>query len=431
MDFIRLFTLLCTLTTGTSGTFLHRALGLPFDCRYRESIRPCMLAFSCWLQGGRHGGGCGGNNWLFACCIFDNVSAARPNEKSVAAPIRRNSPPPPHPNAIRRRMDNNLLQVSGCRNELLGWLSCCQDVARITEDQSNQSKQLFTISGQLWYPSQWKQYYSEANHRRTSSWVCRICMASSHPHFRISMWWCPDRAQLCSHRRSLHQVRSIKGHHRLSGRIGHSKLGKCDRAVAGGEALCRTEDRPSQVSFPHDSARSIWCCSAALGSTSRLSVTYFSHLSSQWANTVGGYDGSDCWLGKDWCNFRADRDKYIANGDGTNHKSSQVCGVAWKETNWYWFVSGNAVCWTRGRASGCLPGRLGLVERFFFAFAWLTDLKYFIGGPLIVLNKGKYYLVGITSAGFGCGVDNQPGIYLNVQKVLSWLQNVVKGGYVF
>lgn len=54
------------------------------------------------------------------------------------------------------------------------------------------------------------------------------------------------------------------------------------------------------------------------------------------------------------------------------------------------------------------------------------------GGPLIILQNNRYYLVGITSAGFGCGVDNQPGIYLNVQKVLGWLQSVVQGGsYVY
>lgn len=47
------------------------------------------------------------------------------------------------------------------------------------------------------------------------------------------------------------------------------------------------------------------------------------------------------------------------------------------------------------------------------------------GGPLITLYQNRYYLVGITSAGFGCGVDSQPGIYLNIQRVLGWLRSVV------
>ena len=47
------------------------------------------------------------------------------------------------------------------------------------------------------------------------------------------------------------------------------------------------------------------------------------------------------------------------------------------------------------------------------------------GGPLILLENGKYTLVGITSAGFGCGIDNQPGIYHSVQKTAKWIQNVI------
>lgn len=120
MDLLRFIILICTLSSCrlVDATFFHRALGAPFDCRYRETVRPCMLAFNCWLQGGRHGGGCGGNQWLFACCIFDQ-SPARPNEKYTSGSLKKGGPPHPppksaqvkNPNAIRRRMDNNLLQV--------------------------------------------------------------------------------------------------------------------------------------------------------------------------------------------------------------------------------------------------------------------------------------------------------------------------------
>ncbi|CAB3241745.1 unnamed protein product [Arctia plantaginis] len=47
------------------------------------------------------------------------------------------------------------------------------------------------------------------------------------------------------------------------------------------------------------------------------------------------------------------------------------------------------------------------------------------GGPLIVLENGRYYLVGITSAGFGCGVDHQPGIYHNVKVTSHWIRGVI------
>lgn len=47
------------------------------------------------------------------------------------------------------------------------------------------------------------------------------------------------------------------------------------------------------------------------------------------------------------------------------------------------------------------------------------------GGPLIVPDNGRFYLIGITSAGFGCGIDHQPGIYHNVQKTSKWIRSIV------
>lgn len=51
------------------------------------------------------------------------------------------------------------------------------------------------------------------------------------------------------------------------------------------------------------------------------------------------------------------------------------------------------------------------------------------GGGLYLLENGKFTLVGITSAGFGCGVDHQPGIYHNVQLTAKWVQSVLNRFY--
>lgn len=51
------------------------------------------------------------------------------------------------------------------------------------------------------------------------------------------------------------------------------------------------------------------------------------------------------------------------------------------------------------------------------------------GGGLYLLESGKFTLVGITSAGFGCGVDHQPGIYHNVQMTAKWIQMVLNRFY--
>lgn len=45
--------------------------GLPKDCVHQNAVHPCVLSFSCWLEGGRQADGnkCGSNEWLFSCCI--------------------------------------------------------------------------------------------------------------------------------------------------------------------------------------------------------------------------------------------------------------------------------------------------------------------------------------------------------------------------
>ncbi|XP_063228918.1 serine protease 27-like [Bacillus rossius redtenbacheri] len=43
------------------------------------------------------------------------------------------------------------------------------------------------------------------------------------------------------------------------------------------------------------------------------------------------------------------------------------------------------------------------------------------GGPLIVLQNSRWTLAGITSAGFGCAIDHQPGIYHKVADTSRWI----------
>ncbi|XP_018572092.1 vitamin K-dependent protein C, partial [Anoplophora glabripennis] len=47
------------------------------------------------------------------------------------------------------------------------------------------------------------------------------------------------------------------------------------------------------------------------------------------------------------------------------------------------------------------------------------------GGPLIVLERGRWTLAGITSAGFGCGEPHQPGIYHKVPVTSDWIKSVI------
>jgi len=43
------------------------------------------------------------------------------------------------------------------------------------------------------------------------------------------------------------------------------------------------------------------------------------------------------------------------------------------------------------------------------------------GGPLIINHENRWTLIGITSAGFGCAVDKQPGIYHKIGITSRWI----------
>lgn len=47
------------------------------------------------------------------------------------------------------------------------------------------------------------------------------------------------------------------------------------------------------------------------------------------------------------------------------------------------------------------------------------------GGPLIMLVNGRWTLIGIISAGFGCGESYQPGIYHSISSTVKWIEDVI------
>lgn len=50
------------------------------------------------------------------------------------------------------------------------------------------------------------------------------------------------------------------------------------------------------------------------------------------------------------------------------------------------------------------------------------------GGPLMCKHGNRWYLVGITSWGQGCGRRNKPGVYAKVTSLLSWVYSTMQQG---
>uniref|UniRef100_A0A672I742 trypsin n=1 Tax=Salarias fasciatus TaxID=181472 RepID=A0A672I742_SALFA len=48
------------------------------------------------------------------------------------------------------------------------------------------------------------------------------------------------------------------------------------------------------------------------------------------------------------------------------------------------------------------------------------------GGPLVCQGEDRWYLVGITSWGSGCGRRDKPGVYTKVSSVLPWIYSTMQ-----
>uniref|UniRef100_M4AHP4 Peptidase S1 domain-containing protein n=1 Tax=Xiphophorus maculatus TaxID=8083 RepID=M4AHP4_XIPMA len=49
------------------------------------------------------------------------------------------------------------------------------------------------------------------------------------------------------------------------------------------------------------------------------------------------------------------------------------------------------------------------------------------GGPLVVNSGNVWWLIGVTSWGYGCGLRTKPGLYGNISFFMEWIQKQMQG----
>lgn len=51
------------------------------------------------------------------------------------------------------------------------------------------------------------------------------------------------------------------------------------------------------------------------------------------------------------------------------------------------------------------------------------------GGPLMLEKTGRWYLIGIVSAGYSCAQRGQPGIYHRVALTVDWISYIINSSH--
>ncbi|CAH0404314.1 unnamed protein product [Chilo suppressalis] len=351
---------------------LANILGYPATCSYNGDVRPCTLTLECWLKGGIRARGCGG--WLFSCCVpkepersdsFENsIPSSEWKYSKVVPPKLRQIPQRSvvPTNMFRRRVDDDTTQVD-----------CGLPSTRILQKR--------IIGGR---EARFAEFPWQA-HVRISEFQCGGVL--------VSRWYVATAAHCVSRARPRDISVWLGALDTTAGADTARKLGVVQKILHPLFQFRMTQ--PDRYDI-------------ALLKLSRP-ITYTSHILPiclpDYDMELRGKSGVIAGWGK----------TEASNGHtGTNLLRSATVPILSREQCIKWHQSkqisveihSEMIC--AGHSDGHQDACLG-------------DS----GGPLIVLDNGRYYLVGITSAGFGCGVDHQPGIYHNVQVTASWIRTVI------
>ncbi|KAI8441440.1 hypothetical protein MSG28_015040 [Choristoneura fumiferana] len=352
-----------------TSRMLATLLGYPLSCSVGGEARECSLALTCWLRGGARTRGCGGG-WLLACCVArkqeDNHSSSSvSSEWRYKAPPRLRSVPQRNVvpnNVFRRRVDDDASQVD-----------CGLPASRMLQKR--------IIGGR---EARFAEFPWQA-HVRISEFQCGGVL--------VSHWFVATAAHCVSRARPRDIVVWLGAHDTSAGSDTALKVGVVQKILHPLFQFRMTQPDRYDV---------------ALLKLSRP-IAYASHILPiclpEPTLELRGKSGVIAGWGK----------TDTSNGHtGTNLLRSATVPILSTEQciKWHQSKQISVEIHSEMLCAGHPDGHQD---------ACLGDS----GGPLIVFDSGRYYLAGITSAGFGCGVDHQPGIYHNAQLTAPWMRQVL------
>ncbi|XP_049530291.1 serine proteinase stubble [Anopheles darlingi] len=401
--------LLIWFATLVNANIIHNVLGLPDTCVYQNQVRACRLSFTCWLEGGRHVSGCGENRWLMSCCVPESelvtpgatgggamiapkVAYAAPMLPMVAlmppiVPASRPNiigpPPPPlpplpmgHPGVQYSKQKSFFHRRS---DQLM------QSECGIPQTSQN-TLQKRIIGGRT---ANFAEYPWQA-HIRIAEYQCGGVLVSRR--YVATAAHCIQQARLKDIVIYLGELDTQNSgkimeplpaeKHRVELKIVHPKfifrMTQPDRYDLALLKLTRPAGYKSHI-LP------ICLPMRPMELVGRKGI-------------IAGWGKTNANMGQTGTNIlRTAAVPIISTKECLRwHKSKKINVELYNEM----FCAGHS----DGHQDACLGDS---------------------GGPLIINDRGRYTLIGITSAGFGCGVDHQPGIYHNIQKTIKWIQSVV------
>ncbi|XP_053693240.1 serine proteinase stubble [Sabethes cyaneus] len=381
------------LLTIANANVIHNVLGLPTTCIHQNVVRQCRLSFSCWLEGGRHVAGCGENRWLLSCCVKDNDLQSAPtmiNPKlAYAAPMRPATalipmgpipmiPVKPRLPVVATSKKSSFFRR---RSDQMGFMTEC-GIARTPHN----TLQKRIIGGRT---ANFAEYPWQA-HIRIAEYQCGGVLVSRM--FVATAAHCIQQARLKDITIYLGELDTQNSgkiaeplpaeKHRAEVKIVHPKflfrMTQPDRYDLALLKLTRPAGYKTHI-LP------ICLPTKPLELIGRKGF-------------IAGWGKTDANMGQTGTNIlRTAAVPIISTKDCLRwHKSKHISVELYNEM----FCAGHS----DGHQDACLGDS---------------------GGPLIINDRGRFTLIGITSAGFGCGIDHQPGIYHNIQKTVKWIQNVI------